>query len=354
MNRGTDPSLESAVSSAVDELGDPSTWEVPSGYPSSLVLCAMDSLWSIGIRYEVVTSVIDRYLRARGFDGFSDCDSCSDSPRDFLNWVDSLGGDRVEALTTALGNRNRTSSRNGIPKAEVMIAACELFRAQDVRTTSDLLVREVELEPLWLQLHGQRSGISWRYLLMLAGSDGIKPDRMVHRFLSRHGFPSSLSPEVSVGELTKAVQRLHPGSSKHTSLRSVDFQIWMTERARSGVNPIQVEEELARFAVQRNWSQFHSVRNLFMALIGEVGELAELLQWKSDEEVMSFLSTPDGSLRFSNELADIYLYLVQIAQRVGLDLNEIALSKIDSNDLRYPIHLSKGVATKFSERQKSD
>lgn len=344
-------SLDDAVGSALDELGDPSTWVTPTGYPSSLVLCAMDSIWSIGIRYDIVISVIDRYLRARGLNGLSDAESCLDTPQEFLDWLDGFGAGRVEALTEAVNNRNRTSSRSGVLKAAVMIEACELLVSQGIQTSSDLLTRVDEVEPMWRQLHGQKSGISWRYLLMLAGFDGIKPDRMLHRFLSRHQFPKSMSADEAVGRIAEAIEVGSSDNGRRVTLRMIDHRIWLTERFYSSAEPDRVDEELARFVAERDWGQFHSVRNLFIALVGEVGELAELLQWRSDEDVTDFLNSSEGLRQFSDEVADIYLYLLRIAQVTKLDINEVALRKIAANELRYPLDVARGSSVKYSDRR---
>lgn len=231
MSHPPDVVLQGAVDSALDELGDPAVWATPTGYPSSIVLCAIDAIWSIGISYKIVTAVVHRYLQGRGFDGISDAQRCSDTPVEFLDWLDGLGGGRVEALTEAVNNRNRTSSRNGVLKAAVMVEACELFKSLGINSSRELFARVEEVEPMWRQLQGQKSGISWRYFLMLAGSDGIKPDRMIHRFLSRHQFPNSLSADEAVSMLSEGLKNRFVDSGPQVTLRMLDHRIWLTERS---------------------------------------------------------------------------------------------------------------------------
>ena len=109
-----------------------------------------------------------------------------------------------------------------------------------------------------------------------------------------------------------------------------------------------LEEEVRRFARERDWDQFHSVRNLLLALVGEVGELSELLQWVSETEVSTWLEA-GGRERLAEELADVLLYLVRLADKAGVDLSEAAVRKLKVNGEKYPVELSKGSSQKYDE-----
>lgn len=109
-----------------------------------------------------------------------------------------------------------------------------------------------------------------------------------------------------------------------------------------------IEEEVRRFAEERDWDQFHSVRNLLLALVGEVGELSELLQWVSDAEVSTWLES-GGRERFAEELADVLLYLVRLADKTDVDLSEAAVRKLKVNGEKYPVELSRGSSQKYDE-----
>ena len=74
------------VKRACEELGDPSTWKSPQGYRRSLALCVMDSIWSLGIRYQTVEKVLDRYLVSRGWTGLDAAQSCVEGPTALLEW----------------------------------------------------------------------------------------------------------------------------------------------------------------------------------------------------------------------------------------------------------------------------
>ena len=114
------------------------------------------------------------------------------------------------------------------------------------------------------------------------------------------------------------------------------------------MNLEQLQVNLRVFAQDRDWGQFHSVRNLVLALVGEVGELAELLQWIDDQEIEEFLDA-GGRVRLGEELADVLFYLVRIADVSGVELSEATKVKLETNQLKYPIEKSKGNAKKYSE-----
>jgi dCTP diphosphatase len=105
------------------------------------------------------------------------------------------------------------------------------------------------------------------------------------------------------------------------------------------------------FAKLRDWEQFHSLKNLSMALTGEIGELVEITQWMSDEEVTELLATSEGRARIEEEVADIAIYLVRIAQRAGIDLSEAVERKFSINEARYPVDTVRGTSVKYSERK---
>jgi NTP pyrophosphatase (non-canonical NTP hydrolase) len=96
-------------------------------------------------------------------------------------------------------------------------------------------------------------------------------------------------------------------------------------------------QELRQFAAQRNWEGFHTPRNLVLALTGEVGELAEIFQWMTDEEVALI---HQDSARFEHvheEIADVLLYLVRLASVMNIDLNHAVTDKLIKNAIKYPV-----------------
>jgi len=109
-----------------------------------------------------------------------------------------------------------------------------------------------------------------------------------------------------------------------------------------------LKEELRSFAKQRDWDQFHSVKNLLLALTGEVGELAEVFQWLTDQEIKN-LSSSDKE-RAIEEIADVFLYLIRLSDKLEIDLITSAQKKLKLNAEKYPVSHSKGNATKYNRR----
>ena len=107
--------------------------------------------------------------------------------------------------------------------------------------------------------------------------------------------------------------------------------------------------KLEAFAVDRNWGQFHSPKNLVMALTGELGELSELFQWMTEEESRKACEDPATALKVEQELADVLLYLVRLADVLGVDLNRAASQKLALNAEKYPTGRAYGSNKKYDE-----
>ncbi|MDE2089496.1 MAG: nucleotide pyrophosphohydrolase [Gammaproteobacteria bacterium] len=104
---------------------------------------------------------------------------------------------------------------------------------------------------------------------------------------------------------------------------------------------------LRQFAGARDWDQFHSPKNLSMALIAEAAELVEHFQWLTEEQSRTL---PPGRLQeVALELADILIYLIRIADKLGVDLIDAAHRKIAVNEARYPADQVRGSARRAAE-----
>ncbi|WP_424183737.1 nucleotide pyrophosphohydrolase [Actinokineospora sp. G85] len=90
------------------------------------------------------------------------------------------------------------------------------------------------------------------------------------------------------------------------------------------------------FSEARDWFRWHTPKNLVMALTGEVGELTELFQWLTPEEAAAIMDDPDQHPKVLDEMADVLLYLVRLADVLGVDLLAAANAKIDRNETRFP------------------
>ena len=115
------------------------------------------------------------------------------------------------------------------------------------------------------------------------------------------------------------------------------------------INDLQVK--LSNFARLRNWDQFHSPKNLAMALSGEVGELIEHFQWLTEEE--SFNISKAIRADVEEEIADVFLYLLQLCSKLDIDLVDVANKKVELNSKKYPVELSKDNCQKYTKLQVS-
>lgn len=109
----------------------------------------------------------------------------------------------------------------------------------------------------------------------------------------------------------------------------------------------QLTQRLRSFAAQREWDQFHSPKNLAMALTGETGELAAEFQWLTEQESKAL--DPETLKRVKSEAGDVLLYLIRLADKLQIDLVEAANSKISINEQRYPADLVRGKAKKYDQ-----
>jgi dCTP diphosphatase len=115
------------------------------------------------------------------------------------------------------------------------------------------------------------------------------------------------------------------------------------------VNTTGLAQALEAFATERDWAQFHSPKNLVMALTGEVGELNELFQWLTEQQTKDLANNPERKRRVAEELADVLFYLVRTASVMDIDLNEAAVHKLALNERKYPADKVRGSNKKYSE-----
>lgn len=104
---------------------------------------------------------------------------------------------------------------------------------------------------------------------------------------------------------------------------------------------------LREFAAERDWEQFHSPKNLAMALVGEAGELAAEFQWMTEEQ--SKAPDPAQLERIRAEVADVLIYLVRLSDKLGVDLIAAAHEKMELNASRYPVDKARGSSKKYNE-----
>lgn len=203
-------------------------------YYTSLPLCVIDAVFSLGIRYDTIQGIVRRYSQRFNLCLFRSNDVSTinqENLESFLSHYDELG---LEAMTSnVFVNKNRTSSKNGILKSEAALRFAKVLHSYGVNAFEDIegVINNSELERDIQQIPGQASGISLKYFWMLAGSDNvIKPDRMIRRFLER-----AVGRQVSTQEATNLLfaathqlQTIYP----HMAPRLLDHEIWKHQRVQ--------------------------------------------------------------------------------------------------------------------------
>ncbi|MER5866124.1 nucleotide pyrophosphohydrolase [Kitasatospora sp. NPDC002040] len=110
-----------------------------------------------------------------------------------------------------------------------------------------------------------------------------------------------------------------------------------------------LQQELAEFAAERDWQQFHTPKNLAMALAGESGELMEIFQWLTPEQSAGIMADQAQAPRVREELADVFAYLLRLADVLDVDLEQALAEKIAVNGAKYPVYLARGRADKYTQ-----
>lgn len=110
---------------------------------------------------------------------------------------------------------------------------------------------------------------------------------------------------------------------------------------------VALQKKLTEFANERDWGEYHTPKNLAMALAGEAGELLAEFQWLSAAQ--SGALTAQQLLAVKHEMADVLLYLLRLADKLDVNLEQAAYEKIALNAEKYPIALAKGNALKYNQ-----
>ena len=108
-----------------------------------------------------------------------------------------------------------------------------------------------------------------------------------------------------------------------------------------------LRDALQRFAAERDWDQFHSPKNLAIALSVEASELLEHFQWITESE--SKLLPPEKLEKVRDEMADVLIYLVRLSDKLAVDLLKVAFEKIDKNARKYPADRVRGSSKKYTD-----
>ncbi|GAB2472030.1 hypothetical protein [Xylanimonas ulmi] len=206
---------------ATQLLGATAGWQEPAGYPDSLALCAIDSVYSLQSPYSATVRVLDRYRVARRRQGG---DPERDGASELLAAVDDAGGPAV-AAEVLFGNRGKApGTRSARLKSEALAEAVGRLREIGIETAEALSgADEAAARRAWC-VRGL-GAVSWDYVLMLAGVQGVKADTMVRRFVTAAvGASVLVSKERAESAVKAAASRL--GATE----RALDHAIWLHQR----------------------------------------------------------------------------------------------------------------------------
>lgn len=106
-------------------------------------------------------------------------------------------------------------------------------------------------------------------------------------------------------------------------------------------------EKIKKFRNERDWMQFHDPKNMAVSIIIEASELLEHFQWKTKDEVEKYIGENKNEVQ--EEIADIALYLFELADNLGIDLIDAMNKKLTKNALKYPVEKAKGKHTKYDK-----
>ncbi len=112
----------------------------------------------------------------------------------------------------------------------------------------------------------------------------------------------------------------------------------------------EIRDAARAFIAARDWERFQDPKSVLLALVGEVGEVAELLQWLPAESARELVREEPLHTRVAEELADVLVYLVGLADECGVDLKQAALGKIAASGEKYPVQAHRGVAPTKTDR----
>ncbi|WP_043480656.1 hypothetical protein [Arthrobacter sp. SPG23] len=233
------------VESCREIFGDESAWITANGYPGSLALCIIDSIFSTGSHYTSVINVVNAYCDIRKAQG---ADPHRDGVDELLASFEAVGGSAGWAK--AVDNHKPAHTKPGaLLKAEVIHRAALALKGLEgggIFTTVDMHAEYAidseltRIKKAWLKLPSQSSGVTYNYLLILAGFQSVKPDRMVIRFVEEHaGRVGKPLTSMQTAQLIMQVAELYP-----TQPRRLDHVIWRHVSGREVFRQDEMEGRL--------------------------------------------------------------------------------------------------------------
>ncbi|MCV7064575.1 heme peroxidase [Mycolicibacterium farcinogenes] len=215
--------VEKLHTACVRDLGDHRRWFSPRGYPDSLALCVIDSIYSTGARYATVEKITARYRDYRAGQG---ADADQDGAAELLRTIVELNG--PDAWAERIGNRRPTSTAANAPLKSVAVAQVAkalvgigICSADDLRSAVRDDARRAAARTAWCDAPGQKSGVTWDYALKLAQIPGTRAGRVVAAYVAREIGPVSAE---DAGEVLRGVAQ-----TAGWSALALDHAIWRFE-----------------------------------------------------------------------------------------------------------------------------
>lgn len=114
----------------------------------------------------------------------------------------------------------------------------------------------------------------------------------------------------------------------------------------------ELKDRIKKFCDERDWDQYHHAKDLAIGIITEASELLEIFRFKSEKEIDVMFENLEKRNAISEEMADVFYFLLRLAQKYNIDLATVLKNKLEKNALRYPIEKAKGSNQKYTELQK--
>ena len=129
---------------------------------------------------------------------------------------------------------------------------------------------------------------------------------------------------------------------------------WLQSRAMAALTDAattlaELKTRVLAFVREREWEQFHSPKNLSMALAAETGELMEHFLWATPEQSRAIANEPAKRAKIADELADVVIYAIEFANMTGLDISAAIEAKMAANAKKYPVEKARGRSDKYTE-----
>lgn len=207
------------------------------GFYQSLPLCIIDSVYSIGVKYEGTRHTVKKYCDYYGLQRIrfnQESIPLTEDQESIEHFIKKMESDGIEFFAdTVFRNRQRTSSRDGILKADAVLCFAKVLKEYKVNYFQDIhwVVNNTEFEKDIRKIHGQGSGISLKYFLMLSGSENlIKPDRWIKKFI-KDAIDKNVSDEQAQLLLSGVCEKLK-FNYPHLTPRLLDNVIWKYQRGK--------------------------------------------------------------------------------------------------------------------------